>query len=287
MNRIIISGAKGFVGRNLIDILKRDKKKYSLFSLDITNGFDLTDFNLLKDIDSFDVFVHLANLSFVPDSYIKPLDFYRTNYLTTLNALELCRRKNARMIYISSYIYGNPIHQPVDESHPIYPFNPYAQTKVICEKLCEGYYRDFGVSSIILRPFNIYGVGQKGKLLIPEIVEQLKCGNHVRLKDPYPRRDYVNVKDVAFAIKKCIDTPLESCEAFNICSGKSYSVKEITDIFNLLLQDKAIFSFGISDRKNEVNETVGCYSKFNRATGWTPTISLEDGIKNIIEFEGL
>ncbi len=287
MNKIIISGANGFVGRKLRDILNSYTNKYSLYLFDITNGFDLSDFNLIKDIETFDVFVHLANLSYVPESYIRPHDFYRTNYLTTLNARELCRLRNARMIYISSYIYGNPIHQPVDETHPIRPFNPYAQTKVICEKLCEGYYRDFGVKSTILRPFNIYGEGQKGKLLIPEIVEQLKCGNHVRLKDPYPRRDYVNVKDVAFAIKKCIDTPLESCEAFNICSGKSYSVKEITDIFNLLLQDKAIFSFGISDRKNEVNETVGCYSKFNRATGWTPTISLEDGIKNIIEFEGL
>lgn len=288
MKRIIVAGAKGFVGSNLCTLLGKTPETYKIIPIDISDGLDLSNRMQCEKIEQFDVFVHLANLAYVPASYENPEIFYRINYATTLNALELCRKYKARFVYVSSYIYGTPQYLPVDENHPTQPFNPYAQTKVICESLCEGYFRDFGVPIIILRPFNIYGKGQKGNLLIPEIIQQLKQKNSVvQLKDPYPKRDYVNVIDVASALKVCIDFKNSKIRKYNLCSGNSYSVRELTEIINANLKDKVIFKFSESDRPNEVNETKGSNKKIEEELGWIPSIDLFQGISDIIKYENL
>lgn len=282
--KIAVAGSDGFVGRNVCTFFK--EAGHTIFPIDITSGLDLCDASILDMAPQVDCFVHLANLVYVPASYEDPARFYRVNYLTTLNALEICRKWKAKLIYISSYIYGPPQYLPVDESHPVCPFNPYAQTKVICEKLCEGYQRDFGVKISIIRPFNLYGVGQRGKLLIPEIFSQLKEGKtQIQLKAASPRRDYVNVVDLARAITLCAEKDC-SIGPYNVCSGESVSVREITEIINRNLKHKVNFSFSTSDRPNEVDETRGAYTNL-KALGWTPSVSFEDGIKAIIEFENL
>lgn len=282
--RVAVSGSDGFVGQNVCRVLQEGG--HSVIRIDITQGIDLCDVSVIDTIPEFDYFIHLANLVYVPASYKNPAKFYRVNYLTTLNALELCRKYNARLIFASSYIYGSPQYLPVDENHPICPFNPYAQSKVICEKLCEGYNRDFGVKVSILRPFNIFGKGQKGKLLIPEIIGQLKEGKkEIQLKAASPRRDYVNVRDVASAFCACLNDT-SSYSVYNVCSGTSVSVIEITEIINRQLKERVSFSFSQSDRPNEVDETLGSCEKL-KSLGWRTSLSFEDGIGEIIESENL
>lgn len=152
--KILVTGFSGFIGTYLVEKLKQ--YNHELILLDISNGVDICDWKQIKQYNNIDVIIHLANLSFVPASYSDPQNFYTTNYLSTLNMLELCRKNNARLIFFSSYVYGQPQYQPIDEVHPIQAFNPYAQTKVICESLCEGYFRDFGVPITIFRPFNFW-----------------------------------------------------------------------------------------------------------------------------------
>lgn len=280
-----VSGSEGFVGKHVCDLLI--SKGHSIIKIDITQGLDLCDFSIVNKITKFDCFIHLANLLYVPASYEEPAKFYKVNYLTSLNALELCRKYEARLVYISSYIYGSPQFLPINENHPVCPFNPYAQTKVICEKLCEGYHRDFGVSISVVRPFNLYGIGQKGKLLIPEIFSQLKEGKKlIHLKAASPRRDYVNVRDLARAIVACAFDP-SSYEVYNVCSGESLSVLEITEIINRNLKDKVEFIFSESDRPHEVDETRGSYDRLRLFLGWKPSISFDEGIREIIKAENL
>jgi len=145
--------------------------------------------------------------------------------------LELCRINHAKMIFFSSYVYGHPQYQPIDENHPIQAFNPYSQTKVICESLCEGYNRDFKVPVIIFRPFNIYGTGQNPDFLIPTIIQQAKSGKIV-IKDDRPKRDYIHVEDIVKAIVAAIEAGNtdNSIKTYNLGTGESYSVKEIADI---------------------------------------------------------
>jgi len=282
--KIAVSGSDGFVGRNVCKLL--NNKGYKYYPIDISTGLDLCDSKIIEDFEPIDCFIHLANLVYVPASYKDPAKFYRINYLSTLNALEVCRKYKARLIYASSYIYGTPQYLPVDENHPICPFNPYAQTKVICEMLCEGYHRDFGVNVSILRPFNIYGVGQKGMLLIPEIIGQIKEGKKkIQLKAAEPRRDYVNVKDVASAFITCINDT-NGFNVYNVCSGTSVSVREITEVINKHLIDKVTFSFAVSDRPNEVNETLGSCKKLE-SIGWKNTITFEEGVVDILKSEKL
>lgn len=282
--RIIVAGSDGFLGSNVC--IQLEQAGHEVIKIDLARGFDLSDPKVVEVIPNVECFIHLANLVYVPGSYEKPALYYRVNYMTTLNALEVCRKYNARMVYVSSYIYGPPQYLPVDENHPICPFNPYAQTKVICEKLCEGYHRDFGVKCSIIRPFNLYGTGQKGMLLIPEIISQLKEGKgEIQLKAATPRRDYINVIDVASAICTCSMSD-EDYGVYNVCSGESVSVKEITNIINKYLRKKVRFSFSESDRPNEVDETKGACEKL-KSLGWTPTITFEQGIKAIVESENL
>lgn len=282
--KIAVAGSEGFVGRHVCNLLEKDG--HVLFRIDLAQGFDMSDPMVIDSFPEVDCLIHLANLVYVPASYESPALFYRVNYMTTLNALEICRKYKARLVYISSYIYGPPQYLPVDENHPVCPFNPYAQTKVICEKLCEGYHRDFGVNISILRPFNIYGVGQKGKLLIPEIIGQLKEGKkEIQLKASSPRRDYINVEDVARAIVTCAMSE-ETYNVYNVCSGNSLSVLEITEIINNNLKDKVVFGFSASDRPNEVDESRGSCEKL-KALGWEPSISFEEGIKAILKSENL
>lgn len=282
--RIAVAGSEGFVGNHVCEQL--EKSGYETIRIDLTQGFDLSNPEVINTIPQVDSFIHLANLVYVPGSYENPALYYRVNYMTTLNALEVCRKYKARLVYISSYVYGSPQYLPVDENHPICPFNPYAQTKVICEKLCEGYHRDFGLKISIVRPFNIYGVGQKGMLLIPEIIGQLKEGKEViQLKAASPRRDYINVVDVARAICTCAISA-EDYGVYNACSGESVSVKEITEIINRNLKQKVKFTFSASDRPNEVDETRGSCKRLE-SIGWKRSIGFEEGIREILELENL
>lgn len=282
--RIAVAGSDGFVGRYVCSQLEHNG--HDVIKIDLAQGFDLSDSKSIERIPEVECFIHLANLVYVPASYETPELFYRINFMTTLNALEVCRKYKAKLVYISSYIYGPPQYLPVDEKHPMNPFNPYAQTKVICEKLCEGYHRDFGVKVSVIRPFNLYGVGQKGKLLIPEIIGQLKEGKtEIQLKAASPKRDYINVIDVARAICMCAESN-EEYEAYNVCSGRSVSVREITEIINKYLRNKVTFCFSVSDRPNEVDESRGSCEKL-KSLGWEPSITFEEGIRAIVESENL
>lgn len=282
--KIAVAGSDGFVGKNVC--VQLGQAGHEIIPIDLAQGFDLSDPSSIEKVPEIECFIHLANLVYVPGSYKNPAMYYRVNYMTTLNALEICRKFNARLVYISSYVYGPPQYVPVDEQHPVCPFNPYAQTKVICEKLCEGYHRDFGVKVSVIRPFNIYGVGQKGMLLIPEIIGQLKTGKEIiQLKAASPRRDYINVIDVARAICTCALSD-DDYGVYNACSGESVSVCEITEIINRNLKKKVQFSFSASDRPNEVDETRGSNEKM-KTLGWRPSITFEEGIIEILKSEKL
>lgn len=282
--KIAITGSSGFIGRYLVTELKKNYQN-ELILLDITQGVDLCNWALIKDIKA-DLFIHLANKSFVPDSYTNPYSFYSINYNSTLNVLELARLNCAKVIYLSSYIYGTPQYLPIDEEHPTQAFNPYAQTKLICEELCRGYTRDFHVPIVIFRPFNIYGYGQSSSFLLPTMISQL-VNNYIIVKDDRPKRDYIHVLDVVNAIKLAIHyQPQNDLEIFNIGSGISYSVKEIAEILiKLSGQNIAYHSTG-EQRPCEVLDTIADIKKVSKL-GWKPEISLLDGLSELLHYENI
>ena len=173
--RVLITGANGFVGRHLVNALNGMDSSVTLLKDINGNSLDIRKKDLIKSsldyLSDVDVIYHLAAIASVNSSYENPHDTYETNVLGTLNILELCRLYDInKIVYASSYVYGKPHYLPIDENHMTNPTNPYSRSKLIGEELCKSYHDDFGIECIVLRPFNIYGPGQRSDFLIPMII---------------------------------------------------------------------------------------------------------------------
>lgn len=280
--KVLITGYAGFIGSYLQKRL--ENSTHELVLADISNGINICDWQQVNKIEAVDIVVHLANLTFVPASYDDPKKFYETNYLSTLNMLEFCRINKSRLIFFSSYVYGQPQYQPVDEKHPIQAFNPYAQTKVICESLCEGYNRDFKVPITIFRPFNIYGTGQNPDFLIPSIIAQARNAK-ITIKDDRPKRDYIHILDIVEAVVAAIEATEITVDIpiYNLGTGQSYSVKEIVDIVRDLFNSEIDYFCAHEFRQNEVLDTIADISKIKKGLNWSPKITIREGLKRMIE----
>jgi nucleoside-diphosphate-sugar epimerase len=274
-SRIAVTGSSGFVGAHLVRKIR--ELGAQVLEIDTANGSDISEWSKVKGYPSFEVLVHLAGKTFVPDSYATPREFLSNNIIATLNALELCRTRNARMIYASSYVYGHPLYLPIDESHPIAAYNPYSESKIIGERLCEMYHRDFGLRAVVLRVFNIYGVGQREKFLIPSIIAQCKMGQ-VKLKDEAPKRDFVYIDDAVEAYVKAMEYGATPFEVFNIGGGESYSVREIVEKVVAHFGGGISISFSGEKRRNEVLNVVANISKAATLLGWKPRIKIGEGL---------
>jgi UDP-glucose 4-epimerase len=204
------------------------------------------------------------------------------NINTTLNALELCRKYQASMIFTSSYVYGIPKYLPIDESHPVQSFNPYSDTKIIGEKICQGYHDFFGIKTIVVRPFNVYGPNQNQKFLIPAIILQAKTGQ-ITLQDPKPKRDLIYIDDLIDFYLKVLAYQPSKLEVFNVGSGTSYSVQEITDIIIINLKSDVKICFLNKQRSLEIAETRADISKAKRLLNWEPHIKIEEGIATLLK----
>jgi nucleoside-diphosphate-sugar epimerase len=276
--RVLVTGADGFIGRRLIPELVR--AGFDTVSVDVTDGVDFSDWSQVEHLPKFHVLIHLAGRSFVPDSFDHPREFYDLNFRLTLNALELCRLRGGRMIYISSYTYGTPQYLPIDEHHPVAGFNPYAEGKLIGEKLCRAYDRDFQTPFLIVRPFNIYGPGQSPQFLIPKIVRQAREGK-ITLMDPIPRRDFLHVEDLVSALVRGAgyDGPSTT---LNLASGTSYSVGEVVALVRRHYPNTTV-EYSDETRPGEVPDTRASIHLAQETLNWRPMIDLETGIARLCE----
>jgi UDP-glucose 4-epimerase len=281
MKIIAVTGSSGFIGKHLVNTLINNN--VNVIELDIDKGFNLLKEENIQHVPKFDVIVHLAAKSFVPLSIKNPREFYYHNFTLTLNVLELARKNDAKVILFSSYLYGKPEYLPIDEKHPLKPHNPYGHSKLICEKLCEGYNKEFNVPIIIFRPFNVFGPGQNKNFLIPSILEQLKTGE-ILLKDPRPKRDFLYVDDLVKAVLLAITYEKSNYEIFNLGYGKSNSVVDVVNMICELSVIKPRVSFTNEIRQGEVLDTVADTSKIYSMLKWKPEIDLQKGIKMILEY---
>ncbi|MCX5696460.1 MAG: SDR family oxidoreductase, partial [Candidatus Omnitrophica bacterium] len=202
---VIVTGGSGFIGKALVNRLNSLGAR--VLVLDSSQNVDISNWNKLKGIKiikNCEILYHLAAKSYVPYSWTEPHIVYTNNVLSTLNILELCRLKKInKLVYMSSYIYGRPEYLPIDEAHPVSPNNPYAWSKLAGENLCRGYAMNFGLQCIILRPFNVYGPGQKEPFLIPTIMAQFFKNKKISINDLRPKRDFLYIDDLIEALISC------------------------------------------------------------------------------------
>lgn len=275
----LISGAGGFIGKALTTALRLNN--FSITELTRENG-DIADPATWESAPAHQLVFHLAARTFVPDSWSNPTAFIHTNTIGTLQALEYCRKHSASLVYVSSYLYGNPTSLPIAETAPIHTPNPYALSKKNAEDLCFFYHQCYGVNVTILRPFNLYGEGQKNTFLIPQLIEQAIHDKRFHIKDLAPKRDYLHLDDFIRAL--VATTQLNGLHIINLGSGKSYSVEEIIQcICRLEGQNYPILNDNIR-RQNEIMDTVADISLAKKLLRWEPNISIESGLLRMLQY---
>ncbi|MDO8662398.1 MAG: NAD-dependent epimerase/dehydratase family protein [Candidatus Omnitrophota bacterium] len=280
---ILVTGAAGFIGRHLVKALK--SRRFSVYTFDKIKGYDVCRKNSLAQFlnKRIEIVFHLAGQTYVPDSWNRAGNFYKTNTLGTQNVLEFCRQAEAKLIYLSAYVYGPPKYLPIDEKHPLKPNNPYAHSKLLAEEICRLYADVMGVKAVILRPFNIYGPAQRECFLIPMLLKQIKQQGRIIVKDDTPKRDYLYIDDL---IRACILAMnyQERFEVFNVGYGSSFSVKEIVEIICQCNGRDVPWESLKQPRKNEISETVADCRLIKERLGWRPKVGFKEGILKTMGF---
>lgn len=274
---VLVTGSHGFIGRRLVSALKQ--KGLTVLEFDREDGdISVHEFSF----DEIGHVFHLASQTYVPYSWQKTYDFYRTNVLGTVNILELCRKHASSLTYISSYVYGAPKYLPVDELHSIEPASPYNHSKLVAEEICRYYADTFSIPIAILRPVNIYGAGQRDEFLIPTILKQVLDSNctEIKVMDTRPKRDYLYITDFIEGLIATLQ--IDRFEIYNIGSGYSVSVDEIIQTaLKCAGLDKPVQSQNV-ERKNEIWDVYVDIERIKKRFNWAPKISFREGISRCI-----
>lgn len=275
---VLVTGAGGFVGRALVPALAREGhavRSHTRPDGDLASGLHA---------EPAACVVHLAGRTFVPESWENPLAFYRDNTLATGGVLEYCRRTGARLVHISSYVYGAPEHLPIAESHRRQPFNPYALSKILAEDLIAFHEAQFRLRATVIRPFNLYGPGQDARFLIPSIARQMVDPGCVRItvKDLRPKRDYLHVDDLVRLIAAAVRADVPGI--YNAGTGASVSVGDvITEMAAAAGVQKPVHVSG-DHRPGDVLDVVADASRAAQAFGWHPVVPLRHGLAGTLSW---
>ncbi|WP_064693908.1 NAD-dependent epimerase/dehydratase family protein [Rhizobium aegyptiacum] len=275
----IVTGAGGFLGKRLVERL--EQAGVDVLALDRTHG-DISQEGMWKDLPPARTLFHLAGRTFVPDSWTQGPSFTAANVLGTQQALNWCKRHKARLIFASAYVYGVPERLPIRETDPVRPNNPYALSKHLAEQLCAFAATHEEIPVVVLRLFNIYGIGQRPEFLIPTLLNQVRTKQEIQVMDLSPRRDYVFVDDVLNALTKAMGVS-EGYHCINIGSGTSHSVQEIIEILQEAAGTDLPVVSSCAVRRNEIPDVRADITRARAVLGWRPEWDLPAGIRALMK----
>ena len=310
MNKVLVTGADGFIGSHLVESLM--EKGYEVRAFVYYNSFnnwgwldtlpkkkldkieifqgDIRDPNGVKEaMKGVDAVFHLAALIAIPFSYHSPDTYVDTNIKGTLNVLQAARELGTRVLVTStSEVYGTAQYVPIDEKHPYQGQSPYSATKIGADRLAESFYRSFELPVTIVRPFNTYGPRQSARAVIPTIITQLLSGvNEIKLGALTPTRDFNYVKDTAAGFIAIYESDKTIGEEINIATHKEISIGELAKELIRQINPNAKIVCDeqrMRPEKSEVNRLLGANEKIKRLTTWTPQYTFEEGIAETIDF---
>ena len=254
---------------------------------------DVRNFDLLEKIgNNVDVIFHLAAQIHTDRSVIEPKLTYEINVIGTLNILELARRYDVqKVIHAStSEVYGSAQYSPMDEKHPLEAPHPYGASKIAADRACFAYNRTYGMNVNIVRCFNIFGPRQKDygyggaiSIFIRRVLSNLPpiiYGDGTQTRDYMYVKDAVQAFDLVFnADKKIAGKPI------NFGTGKDIQIKDLARlIIKLCGKEGQLNPVYISPRPGEVVKLCADFSLANRLLGFQPKYTLEQGLKELIEW---
>lgn len=309
--KILVTGADGFIGSHLTEELVKqgfDVKAFSLYNSFNTWGWlDTLPQDIMENVEVFtgdvrdpngvreamkgtDAVFHLAALIAIPFSYHSPDAYVDTNIKGTLNVLQAAKQLDLDKVLITSTseVYGTAQYVPIDESHPYQGQSPYSATKIGADRLAESFYRWLGLPVAIVRPFNTYGPRQSARAVIPTIITQLLAGKEeIRLGSLTPTRDFNFVKDTAQGFIEIYRSDKTVGEEINIATQNEISIGELAEelIKQINPQAKIVCDEErLRPEKSEVNRLLGSNEKIKMLTDWEPRFTFEEGLAQTIDF---
>lgn len=311
MDKILVTGADGFIGSHLVEELIKEGKQVKAFayynSFNTWGWLDTLPKEILKEIEVFtgdirdpngvkeamkgiDEVYHLAALIAIPFSYHSPDSYVDTNIKGTLNVLQAARDLETKRVLVTSTseVYGTAQYVPIDEKHPYQGQSPYSATKIGADRLAESFYRSFNMPISIVRPFNTYGPRQSARAVIPTIITQLLAGKEeIKLGSLTPTRDFNYVKDTARGFIEIAKSEKAIGEEINIATQQEISIGQLAqEMINQINPNAKIVCDDqrLRPEKSEVNRLLGANAKIKNLTNWEPKYTLETGIAETIEW---
>jgi len=301
--RSLVTGGAGFIGSQLAgglieldhNVLILDDLSFGKIESVPQNGpnlrfvkGDVTDKNsLFGVIEEFrpEIVFHLAALHFIPFCNDHPVRTVEVNVIGTRWLLEACRMtKPDTFVFASTAAVYAISDDRVSEENLTEPTDIYGISKLIGEDLCKLFHRETGIRTVIGRISNVYGPGETNPHVIPEIMGQLKEGGlEIELGNIEPKRDFINVKDVAEALIALFRDFRGDVGTFNIGTGKEYSIREIIQICERITGRKIkVKSSSSRKRTSDRMHLLADIRKIMKETMWRPGINIEEGLRELL-----
>jgi NAD dependent epimerase/dehydratase len=307
---VLVTGAGGFIGSHLVEELvklganvrafvrytsggNKGNLRYidqSVENLEIFMG-DLKDpYACRKAMRDVDYVFHLASVISIPYSYRNPREYFENNVFFILNILQAAQELGTKSVIhtSTSEVYGTAEKIPINELHPLKAQSPYSASKIAADKIVESFYRSFDAPVVTVRPFNTYGPRQSIRAVIPTIITQALGQKSILLGDLRPTRDFLFVKDT---VRGFLDIARNSeklyGETLNLGTGVEISIEKLAETICKVTRSKAEIVFDASrirPTKSEVNRLCADISKIKKSLGWKPSVSLEDGLNDTIQW---
>lgn len=304
MGKILVTGADGFIGSHLTEMLVRDGYDTRAFVMynslnswgwldrapkELAGQFevvagDIRDPHGVADaMKGVDIVLHLAALIAIPFSYHSPDAYVQTNVTGTLNVLQAARRLGtSRVVSTStSETYGTAQFVPMTEEHPLNAQSPYAATKVGADQMALSFHRSFDLPVTVLRPFNTYGPRQSARAVIPTIISQIAAGaRQIKLGSLTPTRDFTFVRDTARGFIQAMQCDAAVGSVTNIGSGFEISIGDtvgaIAEAIGVeveVVQDES----RMRPQASEVERLFAGTDKAKDLFGWCPEFGGRNG----------